>query len=336
MEKLNFITIGRAAYFPYVNFSAKQLMKFYPNCKFFIYDWGFTPYQKNILKSYPISILIDWYDKIDWKFGYKTITKEFEGYNFPIDIKTQRQNEYIMNQKPECILDCSKRINKNLIYLDGDAFLINKIDDIFEYNFDIGVTIRIKHELEKLRKREIIGEINAGVIFFLLDSKSIQLFTKEWIREIQASKRIWQDQTSLITLINKRNEEILKEYYNEGIIRISNIDFKIKAFPCDIYNLYSIEKGYDDKKVKILHIKGYIRRNEIFDRIKGIKRHLFYSKFLKIFPKFLINRVIKFIGEKTFIYFINHDKKIDLTKKFLSNELKGKKSFNKVKKFIKN
>ena len=59
IKEINFITIGDKNFFHIIHFSLKQLMKFYPECKFYIYDWGFTQSQKNKTLSYPISILID-------------------------------------------------------------------------------------------------------------------------------------------------------------------------------------------------------------------------------------------------------------------------------------
>ncbi len=334
MKEINFVTMCDKNYFPYVNFSAKQLMKFYPNCKFFIYDWGFTQPQKNILKSYPITILVDWYEKIDWEFGYKKITEKFEGYIPPHDNLVQRKNEYLYSQVPVCILDCAKRINENLIVLDGDAFLINKIDEIFEDNFDIGVTLRPKDEIERARKMGIEAELNTAVIFFKLDSKRMQLFIEQWIRDIETSKKAWVDQTSLITLIKQRKRNILTDYYNKGIISISNIEFKIKTFPCNIYGLYQIEKGYNDKKVKILHIKSERRKENIRERIRGIRIYLTISKILKILPKLIRNRIIKIMDIKTLIIFIIRPQKLKKIEKITFKWLKFKKLLNFALKFF--
>ena len=97
MKELNFMTIGDDRYFHFINLSAKQLMNFYPNCKFFIYDWGFTPPHNEILKSYPISILINWYDKLDWESGYKSITDEFQKDFSTENLLVQRKKENLLN-----------------------------------------------------------------------------------------------------------------------------------------------------------------------------------------------------------------------------------------------
>jgi hypothetical protein len=322
MKELNFVTMCDNNYFTYVKFSAKQLMKFYPECSFYVYDWGFTKSQKNILDTFPIIKRIEWYDKIYWENGYKRIPESFEGYTPPGDILIQRKKEYLFSQVPLCILDCAKRINENLIVLDADCFLINKIDEIFVDDFDVGITLRPKEDIERANKLGISAELNTAVLFFLLNSKRIQTFIKEWIREIETSKKAWIDQTSLIELIKKRKKTLLTEYYNVGIINISNIDFKIKTFPCNIYGRYTIEKGYNDKEVKILHFKSERRRAEIRERIRGVKIYLIISKILIILPKSVKHRIFIDIKMNLLTNFIIHPKKIKKVQKFLLKRFK--------------
>ena len=59
MNPLNFILIGDKNFFLLISYSIKLLIKFYPDSKFFIYDWGFTEAQKKILNSLPNLILIN-------------------------------------------------------------------------------------------------------------------------------------------------------------------------------------------------------------------------------------------------------------------------------------
>ena len=312
-REINFMTISSNIYFPYVNFTAKQLMKFYPSCNFFIYDWGLTPPQKRKLKSYPISRLIDWYDKIDWEFGYKKI-KNIDG--LPPHLKRNKDLLYLLNQKPVCMLDCAKRIKENLIYFDGDAILINPIDEIFEDNYDIGITIldedllnRSFEDLEILKKY-MMGDINSGVIFFKSSSKYIQLFIQEWLNEIEISKR--PDHFSLINLIKDRVKDIFKKSYNIRKITLSNTEFKIKAFPASIYNYFRIYDGYDDKKVKFLHFIKPPPRNKgspatvVRDFIIEMKFRYIYFNFLKLFPLRIKNSIRRIFRYRLLLYLIKY------------------------------
>ncbi|MFX1277743.1 MAG: hypothetical protein ACFFAT_22215 [Promethearchaeota archaeon] len=308
MKEINFITIGDKNFFSLIHFSIKQVLKFYPTAKLYIYDWGFTPSQKKKIGTYPNTILIDWTDKLKIEDGYKAIRKIYDGY-IPLS-DAARRREYLLNQKPVCILDCSKRIKENLIFYDGDAMIINHIDEIFEDNYDIGLTVNTKFVFE--HKNISRGPfswkrgVNSGIIFFKLKSIPMQVFTQEWINEIKTHyKRVLWEQTSLFNLIRKRNSELLYQDYNIGIIKLANLKYRIKIFPTDIYNFVCNGRRYNDKKVKFLHfitMRRYIperskRSMIIRDLIREIKlRHAFYH-ISKLFSPILLPKFKKNIRE---------------------------------------
>ncbi|MFX0141851.1 MAG: hypothetical protein ACFFDN_49900 [Candidatus Hodarchaeota archaeon] len=325
MREINFITIGDKNFFPLIHFSIKQVLKFYPTSKLFIYDWGFTPSQKKKISIYPNTILIDWTDKLEREQGYKKILKR------DTLIKVQRKREYILNQKPLCMLDCAKRVKENLIFFDGDAILINPIDEIFEDNYDIGLTVNVKFLIlnKYLPKGRFVWMrgVNSGVIFFKLNSIPMQIFIQEWINEIKTYKGgllSYIEQNSLFNIIIKRNRELLYKKYNIGIIKLANLEYKIKIFPSSIYNYPFNGRWYNDKKVKFLHlismkrhypknlsksliIRAYIREMKI--------RYAFYY-ILKLVTPILspqINRNIR----KSFNMFLIYRKKKNKRKKEL-------------------
>lgn len=281
MDELNFITIGDQNFFPFINYSIKNLIKFYPNCKIFIYDWGFTFNQKQILNTYHISEIIDWTQKLN-SDSYKKIITKYIGYNPDKDV---RLREYQFNQKPICILDCAKRIKENLIYLDGDTVLINPIDEVIKQDFNIGVTILSQNLIKKAKKIGIKGGLNAGVMFFKLDSQTLQLFIKEWLKRIKITERIWIEQSALLSIVEESNKNILFDYYSEGNLKIGRKNLKIKTFPFSIYNNFKIERGFDLYKTKILHFKGRTRKIKYL--IIMFKLNYFFSNFLRIFPYFI-------------------------------------------------
>jgi len=307
MESFNFITVGSNLFYHLINYSTKLLLKIYPNSKLFIYDWGMTQRQKKVLESYPNTVLIDWTENLK-KVEYDKIKLNKNLYG---DSLKSKEYEYLFTQKSICMLDCSKRIKKNLIYIDGDAFVINDIDELLDYDFDIGVTVRLDDKIIKLsRNLGIKTYINAGVIFFKTDSNKIQLFLNEWIEEIKDTSGFWLDQTALNNLISKADKKIFSKDYCEGILRISNTEIKIKTFPCEIYNKIEMKKGFNPKYTKILHFRasqhGYVNIERIKEIIKEFRLGPFYFYFLKLFPVF-IRKLVKEIFN---IYFLS---------KFLNN-----------------
>jgi len=141
------------------------------------------------------------------------------------------------------------------------------------------------------------GCINAGVIFFNTDSSSIQSFIHEWIKEITITRKWLIEQSSLVNLLKKSNQKIFNNFYNIGILKINNLNLKIKTFPSTIYNFYPVVQGYDDKKVKIIHFVRIIAltrkslKHTISDIIIEIKFRKIYYNFLKIFPINLRNYI---------------------------------------------
>jgi len=306
MKQINFMTIGDKNYFPFIHLSIKQITKFYPSSKIYIYDWGFTPTQKKKINSLSNTILINWSEKLDLVSGYKTIKRNYEGFS---PIGDCRRIEYLLTQKPICMLDCAKRIKENLIFFDGDAMLINPIDEIFEDNYDIGVTIYNKDMLififMEIREWSLI---NSGVIFFKLETIKMQLFIQEWIKEIKNCQRFMMEQTSLNSLIKGKDKDFLTKFYNIKTITLSNTEFKIKAFPASIYNFFRIYAGYDDKKVKFLHFIRPFPRDKsspakfVKNLLIEMKLRHIYFNFLKLFPLMLKNSIERIFGYRLFLY----------------------------------
>lgn len=279
------MTICNDEFFKFAKFSVKKILKFYPNSKIYLYDWGLSSYSKQKFREIGSNIeIIDWTQKIDWENGYKTI-KYAENVPFK-----KPKREYLWNQKPLCILDCVGRINENLIYIDADAFLIKKLNGLFKTKFDIGVTAIINKEILK-KKEDIVmdSHINAGVLFFLADSEKVKLFIKEWIKEINKTHCYLAEQTALIKIIERDNVTILDEYFNEGIVNISGNQFKVKILPYYIYNYHEIEHLYDYTEAKIVHI-FYRGVRKLPQLICEYRLNYFFLKFLRIIPKRIHNK----------------------------------------------
>ncbi|MFX0132102.1 MAG: FkbM family methyltransferase [Candidatus Hodarchaeota archaeon] len=267
------MTIGGNRFYKFIKFSARQLLKLYPENSFYVYDWDFTKRQREILlKDFPNVEVVNWQDLLDKENGYKMIAENFEGYFPPnIDVLSQKKKEYLFREKVICILDCARRINENLIFLDGDAFLINKIDEILEDDFDIGITLRDKDEIKRGNEIGAIGDINVGVLFFMMNSDKIQLFIRKWINEINKSKHCWIEQTTLNLMFKEQIPSLYDKEYNIGKFQVNGSVFKIKTFPCRIYNLYRMDNGFDLERTKILHFKGRMREDYVKKLIKKMK-----------------------------------------------------------------
>lgn len=118
-----------------------------------------------------------------------------------------------------------------IVYLDGDAFINDKIDEI-DQDYDLGLTIRNPEEKQIAYS---YSWINAGVMF-LRSNPQMLSFVDQW--EIYAQK-FKDDQKGLSKLLNIKKRDIIQY---PGI--------KIQTFPTNVYNNY-----YGLKNAKIDHLK---------------------------------------------------------------------------------
>jgi hypothetical protein len=121
-----------------------------------------------------------------------------------------------------------------LIWLDADAFLQDKIDEIFTDDYDVGVTERDPREVKKYANNPKVGSINSGVIFFRRSRRLLD-FVNRW---------------QLRAIAHNLEQQGLNELVNTGLPGI-----RIKKFPCRIYNNYYFD-SQNKHPVKVIHYKG--------------------------------------------------------------------------------
>ncbi len=160
--------------------------------------------------------------------------------------------------KPELILETLYSTEQNVVWIDGDATLIDDIDEVFDDTFDVGITVRPP------RQRKKTHYINAGVLFFknCIESK---LFIEDWIdafpprpRDVTlVPPRDYSDQSTL-------EEKILLPNI-EGALwdQIGSVHTvhgaRVKLLPCATYNNFWCMKApvQPPNGSKIIHFKGH-------------------------------------------------------------------------------
>jgi len=143
--------------------------------------------------------------------------------------------------KPHIILDALDSINDDeyLVWLDADALIIDRIDEIQE-DYDIGVTVR----QPKLVENNL--PINAGIVFIKKTKNAIE-FIKSWI---ELSDKDISDQPPLNKLASVVCADIGSTVDRKGT--------KIKIYPCVTYNNFYFAKK-DRPGIKIKHYKSKLR-----------------------------------------------------------------------------
>lgn len=186
---------------------------------------------------------------------YKVVDESFtaKGYYEKEVLKGYKSRSLF---KPDMVKHCMARHRDLIVYLDGDAQLVDSIDEVNTDDYDVGVTLRDESEFVSQWYREhfkIAKYVNAGVIFFNSTS-SASHFINSWQ---QLTHHIGNDQAAL-------NELTSPSYYPEpGSVEIIN-DVRIKYFPCKQYNFYYFDEGLVPH-IKIMHFKGLVRHFYPFD-----------------------------------------------------------------------
>lgn len=162
------------------------------------------------------------------------------------------QKDYLTKSlfKPDIVKKCLTEYNDFTIYLDGDAILYDRIDEVVNDSYDIGVTLRRPSEMEGdwyERHFDIVKYVNAGVIFFNPTPATLK-FVELWKEKTEGGGN---DQKAL-------NDLVCQEEYPKvnSIVTINRV--RVKYFSCEKYNFYYFNEGLMPG-IKILHFKGDVR-----------------------------------------------------------------------------
>ena len=157
--------------------------------------------------------------------------------------------------KPALMKECLTKNKQITVYLDGDAELRRPIDGVISDDYDIGVTLRDRSEMETEWYRDhkaIVKYLNAGVIFFNYTDAALD-FINRWEK---LTDDVGNDQMAL-------NQLACPEHYPEpGEVHVID-NVRIKFFPCVKYNYYYF---YDlfPSRASVMHYKGDVRHNYPF------------------------------------------------------------------------
>lgn len=248
-----------------------MIERLYPESQFFIYDGGLSVESRERLSSFENTVIVDWREQSDFEANVGRLSAsiarfeskikdnpylyhlyhEVLGFELPYaDII--RWNFYTQ-QKPLSILDLTNRVEGNIVWIDDDAVVINRFDEIFDSEFDVGVTLRSKYD----ERKQGISPLNSGVVFFNTSPKKTRTFVTTWldvIDRIELTKH--REQTALSILVSEEHPQVYDEYYSTANKTVDGTNITIRTFPCRLYNYAAFTGGIDPEANKILHFRG--------------------------------------------------------------------------------
>jgi hypothetical protein len=181
--------------------------------------------------------------KVTRALGYEVLVYDLGGlgYGKPFIGRVSDAVNAKIPCKPHIILDALDSVADNdyLVWLDADALIVDKIDEI-QADYDIGVTVRQPKAVENMLP------INAGIVFIKKTPAAIK-FIKKWIDLCNVDIS---DQPPLNKLSAVVCADIGSTVMRDGV--------KIKVYPCATYNNFYFAKK-DKPGNKIKHYKSKLR-----------------------------------------------------------------------------
>ena len=280
----SFVIASDKNFTEWVKISVSQIKRYYPNSMVWLIDLNgnkshelesIAMNSKSNYVFWDIDNRKNWPQKVDNQ-NIKTIPKNT--YGLEASFKRKLWNKYILKdekysmndeekikdyqrllriycQKPFFLKHVREHQDGEIVFIDADAFIINSLDDAFETEFDVGVTLRKKEEL-----KFDIGNcqvLNSGVLFLGKNKVATTGFLNEWGRSVtNTSEEYCIEQTALSRMIYKSLEDAKNDNHEVRIQRWGNSHVSIKSFSCVEYNFNWVKDIIDCNKNRILHFKG--------------------------------------------------------------------------------
>lgn len=268
---LNFVTQTHEGRADVVAANAAAIERLYPEGQFFVYDGGLSEASRERLASFDNTVVVDWKRQSDFEANEGPVLARLarlesklkdnvylahvyhEVLGFDFTYSDVIRWDFYMRQKPRSLLDLTDRVEGNVVWLDDDAIVIERFDELFDHEFDVGVTLRSQYD----ERKQEISALNAGVLFFNCSSGRIRSFVRAWLNRIDGIDLTkHREQIALTDVVKGGNSQIYTEYYATSEITVGDTNLTVRTFPCRRYNYAALPGGIDPSVNKILHFRG--------------------------------------------------------------------------------
>ncbi len=298
----NFLIMSDEKYFHTIVKSIGRLNLIYPRSQIYFYDWGVG--KKNIeylRENFKNIIVVDWAKNVnkvlsgetcyisdnlskdqldDLIIGFRNprwFIKLFDKFRLTVLKSTSMKKrvargivlENLYLTKIQCQMDMSKRVgNSEFVFLDADALLIDRIDEVYDESFDFAFTLRREKEINFTHN--LCTVINVGVVFFGDNQKRRDLFLEKWWDSTKVTLEWIREQTALTRYLSQFDCFSFKSNSTYSIV-IDGEEVNVRLLPCEIYNYNWIEDVISNKdllkKIKVLHFKGNRHDEKTFSKL---------------------------------------------------------------------
>jgi hypothetical protein len=285
-QKPIFVLMGSEDYYYLIGANIRQLHTIYPDAEILVFAWGPSPliltHERNVT-------IIDWRERVEDTqdllaiYSLEEITKLAIAFNqrtprgifqrirkafikrFPRSwITKNMQNkaliyENMLMQKVRCLMAASDlHPTRSLMFLDADAFVFENIDEIFDHDADIVLSIVRPQKVEWTYN--LCNVLTVGVIFLGDHKQARDALFKQWWPATQKCTEFCKEQSALVRLLAAKTQTLFKSGAEE-FVSFDGVNIRFKIVDADMYNrheLYTIAHWADEAipYAKIYHFSN--------------------------------------------------------------------------------
>lgn len=298
-DDLTFVYLGTTDYHFMILKNIELLRRVYPGCRIMVYDWGDGNGEKSGT-VFPAGVeVIDWSDRVKdtWPlmdvYGEKRLIEIGKAYNsrlpggfrrratkfflkrFPGSAIARRRiaqgvrYENLLVHKSYNLRDCSRRLSgKRFFLMDADAYLVDRIDEIFAGDPDVIVPMA-EREVHRWDYNNCHG-LSTGVMGFGARTAARDAFLGEWYDAVAGNDE-WLRELAAMNRLMKSKDPGFFDDWGLRVVRFRQVDVKIRTIENRVYNCgYNYEGAPADfDRVKILHLAGIAQRPHLFEQFIG-------------------------------------------------------------------
>ena len=264
---MKFVTQCDSNRYHFLRWQVESIKKHAPKDEYVIYDHGLEPWQiEEINSCYPKAVIKN----------FEEIGEEYHRLIDPIpDIQMRADGGRARitrssTKKLWCLKNELTDYNE-IVYLDADAFLNHPMGAVFEWDFDICLTLKRQQQIPinvlEDPKHWHFRLINAGVQFFKGEPNKLHAYfdlLKEYILEMPNLS----DQGNINRILAKTGGITFTESDKSYSLSIRGETIKISLIRCAIYNRL-VRLGEDLHNFIIAHLKGQGGKIKSYKEIKN-------------------------------------------------------------------
>lgn len=295
-----FVLMGNHKYYHLIDLNIARIHAVYPQARVIFYDWGnedYTPayvpkahadkirmvdWGQSIKDISALEAQFTWAQQVDMAIRYnarfqrslsqrvrKKILKSMPAspWGRPL-VRAGLVFENMLTQKIPCMIDASARIgDAPMVFLDADAFLLRKIDEVTgRDDFDVGLTFINQRCFDENK----CNVINSGVLFFGRRAEQRRIFLSAWNQACQSCTEWLKEQTSMVRMLQAKAPRLFQTS------QACDVDFDaltvtVQPLPLAVYNNtdHACLQGADESLPAIVHFANTAHNDAYFRQLSA-------------------------------------------------------------------